>query len=390
MTMRKKVLAVTGARSEYDLLSSVYRRLHEDPRFEFGIVVTGPHLSDRFGSTARFIEEDGFPIVGRIYNLLDTDRKIGRIASIGLQIPSLANLLDQERPDLVLVAGDREEAITVTMTCAFLDLAVAHFFGGDIAKDGNIDNSVRYAASKFAHLHFPTLPQHRETLLRLGEESERIFVVGNPALDRLIETPSMEREAVLESLGAPALGDRPYCVLIQHPIITQTERQQDHIRRTLEAVLNSGVYCFANYPNSDAGFGPIVRELQAAAAAHPEAIALFTNLDRLRYVNLLRHAAFLIGNSSSGILEVASLGLPAINVGERQRGRVHGGNVLFVDHDTEQIARAIDRVLRDEAFLAEVARRENPYGDGHSAEKIVEVLAQVEITDALLHKNITY
>lgn len=389
MESKRKIVAVSGARSDYDLLYKVYDLLNKDDRFDFSIIITGPNLSENYGYTAQNIENDGFKIAGKIFNLTDSSQKIGRAVSIGYQIPSLAHLLHQINPDIVLVAGDREEAISVSLTCAYMDIALAHFFGGDIAKDGNIDNSVRYATSKFAHIHFPTLAQHRETLLKLGEDDWRIFVVGNPALDRLLDTPEIQKPEVLNTLAADkTIGD--YCVLIQHSIITQVEEQAEHIRISLEAIRESGQHCFINFPNSDAGSHSIIAAYQEYAQKYPETFTLFQNLDRTTYINLLRHATFLIGNSSSGLVEVGSLGLPAINVGERQRGRLHGANVLFVDNDRAQIQQAISKVLNDQAFLEQVKRRENPYGDGKSAEKIVEILGSIELNNALLHKNITY
>jgi len=387
---KRKIIAVTGARSDYDLLYSVYQLLNKDERFQFGIIITGPHLSDSFGYTAQYIEQDNFKILGRVFNLVDSNQKIGRITSIGIQIPSLANMLYQEKPDIVLVAGDREEAISVTMTCAYMDIPVAHFFGGDIAKDGNIDNSVRYAASKFAHLHFPTLEAHKETLLKLGEEERRIFVVGNPALDRIVTTVQLDKAAVIQHIRGTPVTQSKYCVLIQHPIITQVDLQDVHIRETLEAVKYSGLHCFINYPNSDAGFNAIILAYQEYASNYPETFSVFKNLDRINYINLLRNAAFLLGNSSSGIVEVASFGLAAINIGERQRGRVHGDNVIFVDNDKEQIKMAIDKVLNDEDFKKRVAQKNNPYGNGNAASKVVEVLASIELNDSLIYKNITY
>ncbi len=389
MKPTRKIIAVSGARSDYDLLFSVYVQLNRDERFDFSMLITGPNLSDNYGYTAQFIENDGFKIAGRVFNLIDSNKKIGRIISIGLQIPSLANILLQEKPDLVLVAGDREEAISVTMTCAYMDIAVAHFFGGDIAKDGNIDNSVRYAASKFAHLHFPSLPQHRDTLLKLGEDDWRIFVVGNPALDRLLSVKKIPKNELLRRVGARADIDA-FCVLIQHPIITQVDAQFHHIRLTLDALLESGLHCLINYPNSDAGSLQIIEAYQEYVQRYPAQFTLFQNLDRETYVNLLRQAKFLLGNSSSGIVEVGSLGLPAINIGERQRGRLHGDNVVFVDNDKEQILDAIAFVQTDGAFLERVRKKENPYGKGRSAELVLEVLANIAIDEILIHKNISY
>ncbi|WP_164126601.1 UDP-N-acetylglucosamine 2-epimerase [Sphingobacterium luzhongxinii] len=390
MKNKRKIIAVSGARSEYDLLYSVYDALDKDERFDFGIIITGPNLSDTFGYTAKNIENDGFKIIGKVFNLVDSNQKIGRINSIGYQIPSLANLFYQERPDIVLIAGDREEAISVTLTCAYLDIPVAHFFGGDIAKDGNIDNSVRYAASKFAHIHFPTLEKHKETLLKLGEDENRIFVVGNPALDRIMVTPILERGIIFKNLSIENKNIQDYCVLIQHSIISQVDQQDYHIRQTLEAIRLNGMHCFINYPNSDAGFDAIVKAYNEYANKYPLQFTLFKNLDRLNYINLLRNAKFLIGNSSSGIVEVASFGLPAINVGARQKGRIHGKNVVFVDNEKEEITEAINKVTTDKEFISEVKKKYNPYGDGHSTEKVIEVLANISIDDKLVYKNITY
>lgn len=386
---RKKIIAVTGARSEYDLLYSVYNKINMSDLFDFSIIITGPNLSESFGYTAKSIYNDEFRISGTIFNLVDSNKKIGRINSIGLQIPSLANILYNENPDIVLVAGDREESISVTLTCAYMDIAVAHFFGGDIAKDGNIDNSIRYAASKLAHIHFPTIQHHKENLIKLGEENHRIFVVGNPALDRFSSTQFLHKKDLITSLTSKNIGNK-YCVLIQHSIITEVDMQYKHIRETLDALLETDMHCFVNYPNSDAGFLEIINAYEEYSNKYPSKFTIFKNLDRVSYINLLRHASLLLGNSSSGILEVASLGLPVINIGNRQRGRLHGENVIFVDNDKSQIKMAIATCLEDEGFINKVKLKENIYGDGNSSNKIVEVLKNLVIDDNLLHKNITY
>ena len=384
------MIAVTGARSEYDLMYSVYKALASDERFDFSIIVAGPHLSERFGFTAQHIEGDGFPIEQRIFNLIDSNQKIGRVISVGHQISALAQVLDRCRPDIVLVAGDREEAITTTMTGAYLDIPVAHFFGGDIAKDGNIDNSVRYAAGKFAHLHFTTLPEHKQNLLRLGEDDWRIHVVGNPALDRFLSTAALSKNDVAKCFNLSMDESERYFVLIQHSIITEVHKQREHIRITLDALRDFGVRTFLNYPNSDAGNFEIIEAYHEYEANFPNIFRVFKNLDREIYVNLLRHAALLLGNSSSGLLEAPSLGLAAINIGNRQRGRAHGKNVVFVDNDARQIKQAIEFALADKAFRTGVAQKQNPYGDGRSAERVVSALATVNFTESLIHKNITY
>jgi GDP/UDP-N,N'-diacetylbacillosamine 2-epimerase (hydrolysing) len=387
---KRKIIAITGARSEYDLLYSTYKQLNLLPDVEFGLIITGPHLADKFGNTGSKIEDDGFIIYDRLYNLIDTNNLIGRISSLGYQIPLLAHALNRIRPDIVIVAGDREEAISVSMTAAFLNIPVAHFFGGDIAKDGNIDNSVRYAASKFSHLHFTTLEQHKENLLRLGEDDWRIHVVGNPALDRIKEIPMINRDHLFSLLESSNWVGQNYCVLIQHSVINEVNYQDELIRVTLDSILDSGYRCFINYPNSDAGNQPIIEAYQEYQRLYPDKFKLFQNLDRKLYINLLRNASFLIGNSSSGLLEAPSLKLPAINVGTRQRGREHGDNVVFVDYNKSEIINAIKLVTCNKEFIDKVQNGFNPYGDGNSTKKIIEILKNVEINEKLIFKNITY
>jgi GDP/UDP-N,N'-diacetylbacillosamine 2-epimerase (hydrolysing) len=388
MTTRRKILAVTGARSEYDILYPVLEKLHRDPEFELQILVTGSHLSENFGRTIKHIEEDGFTIADKVYNLINTDQKIGRIISLGQQIPGLAQAFDRIKPDVLLVVGDREEAITVSLTGAYMDIPVAHIAGGDITKDGNIDNSVRYAASKMSHIHFTILEEHRKTLLKLGEDDWRIHTVGNPALDRFLTMPQITREELSKNIGFDISKD-PYILLIQHPIITDYENEGKNIRATLDAIIDSGMKCLINFPNSDAGNHLIIEAYREYAAKHSQ-LFLFKNLDRLNYVNMLRHASCLLGNSSSGLIEAPSLALPVVNIGARQRGRAHASNVIFVDNDKAQISGALQKSLHDEEYRASLKEIKNPYGDGKSSEKIVEILRSLKIDKNLIHKNITY
>lgn len=385
----RKIIAVTASRSEYDLLSVLYRMFHQDDEIDFSLIVTGAHLSTKFGLTVRQIEEDGLIINHKIFSLIDSDEKIGRILSLSNQINNLAHALNKEEPDLVIIAGDREEALSVTTTCAYLNIPVAHFFGGDIAKDGNIDNSIRYASSKLAHLHFVTLNEHKQNLIRMGEDEWRIHVIGNPAIDRLVSTPYISKNQLFDTLNVP-VGTKEYILLIQHPIITQIELQAKHIRATLDAILESGFFCFVNSPNSDSGNQQIIDAYLKYKEKYPDRFFLFKNLDRAHYINLLRHAKCLVGNSSSGLLEAPSLKLPAINVGERQRGRIAGDNVIFTSNKKIDIFKAIKTATEDKRFIEKVNKCINPYGDGKSSMKAYKILSSVTINDSLIFKNITY
>lgn len=386
--MKRKIIAVTGARSEYDLLYPVYKELDQDERFEFGLIVTGAHLSEKYGLSSDIIKKSGLKVYDELYNLIDSDHKIGRILSLGTQIQSLAISINRIKPDIVLIAGDREESLSVTTTCAYLDVPVAHFFGGDIAKDGNIDNSVRYAASKLAHIHFPSMEMHKQTLIKLGEESNRIFVVGNPSLDKFNTTPYQDKSVISNFFGFDVTHE-DYFVLIQHSIISEASDQARIIRITLDAIVKSNTKCFINYPNSDPGNFEIIEAYKEYASRYPDQFKLFQNLERDIYINLLKNASCLLGNSSSGLTEAPSLGLPAINIGARQRDRIHGKNVIFVDNDIHEILNAIEQT-KSPSFVQEVQKRENPYGDGNSSKKVIEVLANINLDDDLIHKNITY
>ena len=388
MKLKRKILAVTGARSEYDILFPVLEKLNADNDFDLQILVTGAHLSERYGKTVDIIEKDGFRIAARVNNLLESDEKMARVISLGNQIPAFAQVFNTIKPDILMVVGDREEAISVSLTGAYMDIPVAHIAGGDIVKDGNIDNSVRYATSKFSHIHFTILEQHRQTLLKLGEDDWRIFTVGNPALDRFLGTPFLSRKQISENIGFDITTDK-YLVLIQHPIITDVENEGKNIRQTLDAIIDSGYKCLINYPNSDAGNYAIIEAYQEYEKKHKQ-LFVFKNLDRLNYINILRNASCLIGNSSSGIIEAPSLGLPVVNIGSRQRGRIHAENVTFVDNDKNQIKTAIIKSLTDNTYIDSVKTIKNPYGDGNSSSKIVEVLRTIELNDKLIYKNITY
>jgi GDP/UDP-N,N'-diacetylbacillosamine 2-epimerase (hydrolysing) len=387
---KRKIIFVTGARSEYDIVYPVLEVLSKADDILLKLIVTGAHLSEMYGKTVLNIEKDGFDIADKIYNLINSNEKIGRVVGIGTQITGLAHSFMREQPDIVVFVGDREEAISVSLTAAYLGIPSAHIAGGDITKDGNIDNSVRYAASKFAHIHFTFLEQHAQVLRLLGEDDFRIFNLGNPALDKFIKCPWLKRKDMKLLTDFGLTENDQYLVLIQHPIATEVENASYQIEQSLIAILDSGFKCFVNFPNSDAGNFSIIEMINSYAEKYPQNFSVFKNLDRLIYINLLRYAACLIGNSSSGIIEAPSIGLPVVNVGTRQLGRVNAGNVIFTDYHKSEILEAIITSTQDQEYKKKVKGIKNPYGDGNSANKICGVLRNIVINDQLIYKDITY
>lgn len=383
--MTRTVHFLTGIRSEYDILAPIIAAVDAQPDLDAGVIVTGAHLTGLHGRSVRQIEADGYRIAARIDSLLASDGLGGRVKGMALQLAGLTDLFARERPDFLVVMGDREEVMTGAVAAIYHHIPVVHVGGGDHADDGNVDNLVRHAVSKMAHLHMATTELSGQRLRQLGEEPWRIHVTGASGLDRIIATPDMARAELERALGVDWHGE-PYAVLLYHPTITDFAEARAHmasITRVLEA---SGLNIAVMAPNSDPGNQAISLEIDALIARCPKAKA-FTFLERKVFINMLRHARVMVGNSSAGILEAPSMGLPVVNIGIRQRGREHGDNVIFTDYDAGEIAAAIARATKDESFRALVGQRRTPYGDGKAGERIAEVLRSVELGRGLLDKK---
>jgi GDP/UDP-N,N'-diacetylbacillosamine 2-epimerase (hydrolysing) len=387
MSRERVVLGVTGIRSEYDIMSSVFRAVDQHPSLRLSVAVTGAHLSEAFGHTIDEIRSDGFEIADEIESLLNGDHPSSRVKGLAIQLQGLVQTVTRVNPDLLLVLGDREEAMTTALVGAYMNIPVAHIAGGDRVV-GNVDDQVRHAVSKLAHLHFTTNRESAERLARMGEQPFRIHDVGNPGLDRLLEVPRLSAAELSDRLSFELGEGEPFILVIQHVISTEVDDAYAQMTATMAAVRAMGIKTVLSYPNSDAGGQQLVRAIRE----YEDLSFLYTakNIPRLEFVNLMRNASCLLGNSSAGILEAPLLGLPVVNVGNRQQGRLHAENVQFVSHDTAAIVSSVRRAVFDLDYRESVRRCSNPYGDGHSSGRIAEVLATVPIDDALLLKDITY
>ncbi len=382
----RKVLFVTAIRSDYDILAAVIRAVDEHPALRAQVVISGTHLAPLYGSTWREVEADGFEIVARLENLLNSDSAAGRVKSAAIQLMGLVDVLVQQQPDIIVAPMDREEAITVALAGAYLRIPVAHLGGGDRGEDGNIDNAVRDAVSKLAHLHLVTTEQSAARLREIGEADWRIHVVGAPGLDRLLATPDLADSELWRQVGFDP-GGQPFALVIQHPLIDSIEQSGALMRETLESLRQLQLPALLSYPNSDAGGQQIIAVIEEYAGRYPELFRPYRNLPRLVFVNLLRRAHVLLGNSSCGIIEAPLLGLPVVNIGPRQRGREHAENVQFVAHDRKQIRAAVERALFDAEYRRQVAECRNPYGDGQAGRRIAELLANCALDARLIYKR---
>lgn len=250
-TVYEKILAVTGIRSEYFILQPVFEELLKRKDIELKVVVTGTHLSPIYGNTYKFIEEDGYDVI-KLESLISSDHLSGRCKSIGIQIAGLTDTINREKPDWLMVLGDREESISTAVVGTYMNTPVAHICGGDRVV-GNIDDSVRHAVTKLVHLHFPTTEENGNRILKMGEESWRVHVVGNPALDSIRKQPDLSYDYINDRLHTNLSSDKPFILLIKHPLSSELSKTGEQMRITLEAVSELGYDTVITYPNSDAG-----------------------------------------------------------------------------------------------------------------------------------------
>ncbi|WP_130472098.1 UDP-N-acetylglucosamine 2-epimerase [Candidatus Magnetaquicoccus inordinatus] len=384
---RIRVLALTGIRSEYDLLYPLLRALEDDPAFHLGVIVCGAHLTDRHHYSVRRIEEDGLPICERLETLLHSDSRVGKVRSSALLMSSLAQTLDRERPDLLLLLGDREEVVVGALSGLYLGIPVVHLAGGDSLYGGCPDEWVRHAASKMSHLHLVMTQAHAERLQRMGEELWRIHVVGSGGVDRLRQEPPLSVDELAAHLGEKVRA--PFGIFLFHPLL------DDHplspaaqVELCLQAVAQSGLHLFAGAPNSDPGAMEIAQVLQKAAER--QAITLYRHLPRAVFVALLRHARCLLGNSSLAFHEAPFLGLPAVNIGNRQQGRLAAAQLQSVALDRQHIREAVERAAFDQQYRATIQAGDPLYGDGYMAERSLTILKSLPGKQRLLGKQMTY
>lgn len=372
----RKILALTSIRSEYDLMSRLFQLLRDDKDIDLQLLVSGAHLSPAHGYTIDDVRKDGIHILAEVETLISADSRASRLKTASGLLAGSIDIVKMFQPDLIMFAGDREDVLVGAMLGGFLGIPTIHFFGGDHASDGHIDNSLRHATSKFASAHVVSLEEHRQRLLSIGESPHRIFVVGSVALDKFVSEPVLPLVGVLSKMNAKAHAtSAPLALLIFHPIEEEKSIAADYIENAIQALIEQGFHVCVGAPNTDPGNFELVSAL--TQLSKKEQVTFYGNLARSEFINLLRHVSIIVGNSSAGIVEAASLKLPAINIGARQRGRLCGKNVVFCGGELIEIRQALDTVL-SKAFQQELTTLINPYGNGRSAETVVELLKTVD------------
>lgn len=378
--MKRKIAVVTTSRADYSHLYWVLVELSRRSDLEVALIAMGPHLSPEFGNTGEDIARDGFAPAVTIECLLSSDSDVGMAKTIGVATLSLADYLGKLRPDLLLLIADRYEMLAPASVALALRIPIAHIEGGDVSL-GAIDEAVRNALTKLSHIHLTTTESARQRVISMGEEPWRVHVVGSPSLDHLTKAALLSREEVEREL-AISLKEETIAV-IYHPVTLSRDTlcEIDELLTALEELQQNLLFIS---PNSDAGSRELLQRVAAFTAGRMNT-RFITSIDHRTYLSLLQFLAVLVGNSSSGIMEAASFKLPAVNVGIRQNGRERGKNVLDCAANRFEVVNAIHKALSD-PFKASLSDLKNPYGDGHAAEKIADILNSVIFSETLLAK----
>jgi GDP/UDP-N,N'-diacetylbacillosamine 2-epimerase (hydrolysing) len=377
--MTRRVVYLTGTRADFGLMQATLRAVAATPGIDLSLAVTGQHLSAEHGRTVDEVRASGLPICGEIP--LDMHTRSGASMAVGIAdcVRGLTPLLERERPDLLLVLGDRGEMLAGAIAALHLGIACVHVHGGE--RSGTVDEPVRHAISKLSAWHLVATDDARERLLRMGEDATRIHVVGAPGLDGLRELGAAPREPLLAQLGLPA--DRGFVLALFHPVVQQAQAAAAQTQALLDALRRVGLPVLWLDPNADAGSREILGALDDAAL--PAGSRRVRHLPRAQYVAALRHCDALVGNSSSGIIEAATFGTPVVNVGDRQRLRLHGPNVVDVPAETGAIEQALRQQLGHGRWPCD-----NPWGDGATAPRIASLLARLPLDGAVLEKVNAY
>jgi len=378
----KKILAFSSIRSDYDLMSSLYRLLHKDENIDFKIIVSGAHLSHSFGYSVEQIRKDSFDILLEIETLLNSDTGLSRVKSASFLLQNSLETIAKFNPDLILYAGDREDVLMYAMIGGYLGVPTIHFSAGDHVSDGYIDNPIRHATSKLSTACFVDLEIHKKRLIAMGENKSRIFVVGAISLDNFVQFKPLKRENLFKRFNLSIKNN--YAILIFHPL-TEEKNYTDQIYiDILNNLSEKNIFTFVGYPNVDPGSSKLFDVIDRYS--QHKNFYFYKNLDREIFLSLYKYASFIIGNSSSGVCEAASVPIPAINVGKRQIGRLAGKNVIFCDSDYKSINKAISLVTSTK-FMEEIRKVKNPYGDGNSAFKAYNLIKEVDFKSILAKKE---
>jgi UDP-hydrolysing UDP-N-acetyl-D-glucosamine 2-epimerase len=385
----RNVCVVVGSRANYSSIKSAMSAIREHSDLTLQLVVGASALLDRYGTVLDVIERDGFEPDEKVFMLIEGETPGTMAKSTGLGLLELPTAFERLRPDVVITVGDRFETMATALAATYMNIPLAHTMGGEVS--GNIDESIRHAVTKFAHVHFPACSDAADRIVRMGEDPDTVHVVGCPRMDLVADVlaqPSGNGANGLSEIFARGVGgtftlDEPFLLVSQHPVTTEYGDGERQIAETLRAVQQVGLPAIVLWPNADAGAEHIARGIRKFREHEDDSrLHFFKNLPTNDYIRLMERTACLIGNSSSAIREGSFIGTPAVNIGLRQAGRQRGSNVVDVGYSAGEVADAVRAQIEHGRY-----EHEPIYGDGSAGERIAEILAGVEVS---LQKRITY
>ena len=375
----RKVCVVVGSRANYGSIKSVMRAIKAHPALQLQIIVGASALLDRFGSVVDVIERDGFVPDARVNMIVEGETPVTMAKSTGLGLLELPTLFELLKPDVVVTVGDRFETMATAVAGAYMNIPLAHTMGGEVT--GTIDESIRHAITKLAHVHFPANRDAADRIIRLGEDPGTVHIVGCPRIDLVSEVLSNGNGALdadwldREGVGGHISTEQPFLLVSQHPVTTEYGQAEQQINETLMALEELKIPTVMLWPNVDAGSEDVSRGMRKFRERyHPEYIRFYKNFPVETFLRLMRNAACLVGNSSAFIREGAFIGTPAVNIGSRQDGRERGPNVVDVDYNRSSIALAVRAQLKHGPY-----EPAHLYGDGNAGARIADLLAQVPL-----------
>lgn len=378
----KTIGVVTVARSDYGIYLPILKKIQAHRSLDLYLLVSGMHLSPEFGKTIETIKNDGFPIGDQIEMLISSDSPEAISKSMGLGIIGFAQSYARYQPDILLVLGDRFEMHAAAVAALPFNIPIAHVHGGE-STEGLIDESIRHSLTKMSHLHFASTQKYANRIIQMGEEPWRVKVSGAPSLDNLHDMTLLPKDILEKELGFQL--PKQVLLITFHPVTLEYENTEHQIQNLLQAIETVNIPAIFTYPNSDTSGRQIISHIDQFVQQHPNHHVV-ANLGTQRYFSLMQHVTAMVGNSSSGIIEAASFKLPVVNIGNRQKGRVHGHNVIQVSQEPTAIIEGIQKATSS-TFIQGLENLLNPYGKGHASELIVDTLHQTTPNQSLLMKH---
>lgn len=384
MLNKRKIFIVTERRADFSRFKPILELIKIDKKLDYDLVVTGSHLLKKHGYTikeiikSKFKIYDKFSMFDKSYNI--NDKETGMAIALGRAVMKLSTILEKSKPDLILSGFDIAANFAVTIAGAHMNIPVAHIQGGEVS--GNIDESLRHGMSKFAHYHFTANVDSKNRLIKLGEIKKNIFIVGCPSLDALFAEKELSEKEIIKKFKIDITKD--YILIIQHPVTTESHESKKQILQILGALKKIKTQKLFILPNNDSGAINIINIIKK------KNVNFSPTLQLQEYKTLLKNCKILIGNSSSGIHEAASFLKPVINIGNRQNGRLKPKNVIDAKCNSKEILRKINYALKNKKFIKSLKKLKNPYGDGKSAIKIINLLKKISFDKNVIQKKITY